>query len=453
MSKTLSSDIILPVTDIIADTRLSDITLLSDSGHNLVWRATTGGKYLALKTARLTDGETERNLYLLRREYDLLRKLDSPFIVSVWKLLDIPKLGTTILMEYVNGRPLDEFMKENPRADTRQQVLNELLQAIDYLHKKQIVHADLKPQNILVTHNGNHVKLIDLGLSDDDAWRHKRLGNTQAYAAPEQCMPDGVTDTRTDIYALGLIIRLLFPHRYRLIVRHCLQKKPSHRYQSVAALSRALSRRRLMPVVLPFIFLILAMATIAVAMYMYQNIRRLSDLQNYDRRVDSLTLKLQAELEENHTTDTVYIVQTPAKKPRVNKSALAEKVRKTTERHYNNALYALHHLPYPSHEFAVMQYHLFQDTVELNRKHHIRMYDEDDEETIAIIYALEADVYDRRLEETACHSGLPDLRQALKEGMITRQQYDMLVRKLEIFWKDRLDSYLWHIEYYYRDLD
>ena len=240
MASHLYSDIILHSADGSAETRLSDIQLLSDSGHNLVYNAVSGGRRLVLKAAKLTDGETERNLYLLRREYDLLCRLDSPFIVSVWQIAEVPNLGLCIFMEYADGRTLDRFLDEKPDGKTRKQVLDELLQAVDYLHKKQIVHADLKPQNILVTHNGNHVKLLDLGLADDDTWRQRRIGSTPGFAAPEQLRPDGTTDCRTDIYALGHIIRLMFPRGHSLIVKRCLQASPDKRWQSVAALRSAL---------------------------------------------------------------------------------------------------------------------------------------------------------------------------------------------------------------------
>lgn len=219
----------------------NDITLLSDSGHNLVYRAFHQGKFVTLKAPKLDDGESERNKALLQREYDMLCAVQQmPYIVSAWQMTDVPGVGTCIVMEYVDGRTLTDFMAEKPQLSMRRQVLDELLQAVEYLHHKQIVHADIKPQNILITHNGNHVKLIDLGMSDNDAWREKNIGSTPPFAAPEQ-LAGKTTDFSADIYALGIILRLLFPYRYPLVVRRCLQVNPERRYRSVAALRSAVN--------------------------------------------------------------------------------------------------------------------------------------------------------------------------------------------------------------------
>lgn len=140
-------------------------------------------------------------------------------------------------MEYVDGVQLDKWLQTKPTKAQKQQVLNELLEAIQYLHNKQMVHSDLKPQNILVA--GNHVKLLDVGFSDKDEFIQSNIGYTPTYAAPEQ-IKGGTTDSRTDIYAIGALIRLLFPHNYRLVVRRCMCTNPQKRYASIADIQQAM---------------------------------------------------------------------------------------------------------------------------------------------------------------------------------------------------------------------
>ena len=82
-----------------------------------------------------------------------------------------------------------------------------------YCHDRQIWHLDLKPSNILITKDGLTAKIIDFGLSDNSSFAFRQTGGTRKYAAPEQLAGQGA-DHRSDIYALGGILKRMFPHRY-----------------------------------------------------------------------------------------------------------------------------------------------------------------------------------------------------------------------------------------------
>ena len=60
----------------------SDLELLSDSGHNLIYRAQMGGKWVVLKAAKPTEGERTRNQLLLEREFEIMHRLDSIYVVQ-----------------------------------------------------------------------------------------------------------------------------------------------------------------------------------------------------------------------------------------------------------------------------------------------------------------------------------------------------------------------------------
>lgn len=108
-------------------------------------------------------------------------------------------------------------------------------------HRAQF-HCDIKPSNILITRDGR-VKLIDFCLSDGPQYSAlKQSGGTNGFAAPEQQAGDG-GDQRADIYALGRIVRLVFPHGFRRAVRKATQSDPSRRQQSVEELRRSLRPR------------------------------------------------------------------------------------------------------------------------------------------------------------------------------------------------------------------
>ncbi|MBS7373438.1 MAG: hypothetical protein KIG57_05135, partial [Muribaculaceae bacterium] len=75
--------------------------------------------------------------------------------------------------------------------------------------------------------NGHHVKIVDFGLSNRDAYNVIRgHGGTDIWAAPEQIDTEGEVDCRSDFYAFGHILKMLkLPHRFNRILRRCLSKK------------------------------------------------------------------------------------------------------------------------------------------------------------------------------------------------------------------------------------
>ena len=230
----------------------SDFELLSDSGHNLIYRALCSGKWVVLKAARTEDGNTTRNQLLLRREYDIMRAIDCIYVVLPWQMTEVPGIGTAIVMEYVQGRTLDAFLQEKPSFAERKRVADELMEALASLHARQIVHGDLKGTNILITDVGNHVRLIDFGFADTDAYLAKNIGTTPSIQSSEQ--PDtsaSTADIQRDIYAFGKILSALFPHRYYFIRKRC-QK---NRYASIRAVRTALRRRTMCRQWLPIVFI------------------------------------------------------------------------------------------------------------------------------------------------------------------------------------------------------
>ena len=229
----------------------TDYELLSDSGHNLVYRAQMGGKWVVLKAAKPNEGEQTRNQLLLEREFEIMHRLYSIYVVQTIAMVDDPQLGRSILMEYVHGRPLDRFIAENPSSAERRRVADELMEALIFLHERQIVHGDLKPSNILITDSDNHVRLIDFGFSDNEAFIAKNIGTSPSISSPEQ-LPTDVLLPERDIYALGKMLALLFPHSAKPIIRRCLASDRS-RCTSVRQVRSALHRYWRMRWLLPML--------------------------------------------------------------------------------------------------------------------------------------------------------------------------------------------------------
>ncbi len=239
--------------------RFTDYELLSDSGHNLVYRAQMGGKWGVLKAAKPTEGERTRNQLLLEREFEIMHRLDSIYVVQTISMVNDPQLGRAILMEYVHGRSLDKFVAETPSSTERRRVADELMEALIFLHERQIVHGDLKPSNILITDSGNHVRLIDFGFADNEAYLAKNIGTSPSISTEEQLPTDALLPER-DIYALGKILSLLFPHSIIPLFHQSIIPSIARRYTSVrqvrAALHRYWRMRWLLPLILAFVTII-----------------------------------------------------------------------------------------------------------------------------------------------------------------------------------------------------
>ena len=221
-----------------------DFKLLKTTAYSVLYRASKAGKHFLIKT---TKDNSEHQLALLKREYELSIGCDHPHIVHVFTYEDNLPVGAGIVMEYIEGRTLAEYMLERPTKRICNRLFEELLSAVDYLHKRGVIHNDLKPENILVTRADNTLKLIDFGLADNDAhFALRTLGCTPHYASPELQRQEGV-DARSDIYSIGVLMSELFGSKHRRIGAKCCSVKLGRRYSNVASLQQAWAHRNRLP--------------------------------------------------------------------------------------------------------------------------------------------------------------------------------------------------------------
>ena len=202
------------------------------------------GKLHFLKRLKAEYAGDIRYQEALRKEFETGYRLEHPNLV---RYLSLDHDG--ILMEYVDGETLSHRLAANPdyfrnRKHT-DKFVRQLLDALGYLHSHQVLHLDLKPDNILLTRIDDDVKLIDLGCCYTDSFPDTQ-GYTSEFAAPEQLsIIHCPLSIQTDIYAFGKILDLLpSSYIYNKVVARCTAEYPKDRYQSVGEILHDIDGKR-----------------------------------------------------------------------------------------------------------------------------------------------------------------------------------------------------------------
>ncbi len=239
-------------------------------GMGEVWKArdTRLGRIVAIK--KVKEQHSER----FKREARSIAALNHP---NICQLFDIGP--DYLVLEYVEGKPLSSPLPEKEAV----RLAIQIAAALEEAHRNGIIHRDLKPSNIMVTNKGS-VKLLDFGLAklyeqdasisssptaDYPATQAGAVLGTVAYMSPEQAQGQPA-DARSDIFSFGLVLYEMLSGRRAFsgdnslailaaiqkssplpvqaspslekIVRRCLAKQPSGRYQTVSEIKTALEQ-------------------------------------------------------------------------------------------------------------------------------------------------------------------------------------------------------------------
>ncbi len=177
----------------------------------------------AVKVLALTDPVTEKRF---AREARLAGSLRHPNIVQVYEVGRLPDGRAYLVMEHLQGETVTQLIARTgplPVSDAVY-VVQAVLNGLGAAHDEEIVHRDIRPDNLVIVYNRDSavVKILDFGISrqfgsaDENATLTQPgtiLGGDTAYLAPEQIAEDGVVDQRTDIYAVGILLHFLLTAR------------------------------------------------------------------------------------------------------------------------------------------------------------------------------------------------------------------------------------------------
>lgn len=171
--------------------------------------------YWAVKVIKKTQDGVD-----LLAEPNMLKMLQHPMLPRITDISE-SSLYFFIVMDFIDGRTLESIAKERGRI-REELVINwskQICNALDYLHNLKpnpIIYRDMKPENVMLTKEGN-IKIIDFGIAREfkfDASEDTNYLGTRGYAAPEQYrINNSQTDTRTDIYGLGVTMYRLLTNK------------------------------------------------------------------------------------------------------------------------------------------------------------------------------------------------------------------------------------------------
>lgn len=184
---------------------------IGEGGMSLVYKARDKklNRFIAVKILKHEFIDNEDIVDKFKKEATAIANLNDPYIVNV---LDVGSQDdyNYIVMEYVKGKTLKEFIREKGRIpyDLALNFSVQIAKALDCAHKNNIIHRDIKPQNILVTEEGS-LKVTDFGIAKST--NSSTITNTSNvigsahYFSPEQAKGNYI-DSRTDLYSLGVVI-------------------------------------------------------------------------------------------------------------------------------------------------------------------------------------------------------------------------------------------------------
>lgn len=211
LAKTMASDAV----DILG---FRIIRLLGSGGTADVYEAFqfSLNRRVAAKRIKSHLSQAREFVTLFREEGEKLGQLSHPNIVQV---IDYHDETLTLFLEFIEGETYDRILERDgfPKAGQALEIVVEVLDGLEYAHKRRIAHLDIKPGNIFLTRDG-HVKIADFGIAKILGAENEVIDakpgwlGSPLFISPEQIL-HGNVDARADIYSTGVMLYFLIVRR------------------------------------------------------------------------------------------------------------------------------------------------------------------------------------------------------------------------------------------------
>jgi predicted Ser/Thr protein kinase len=198
--------------------RYQIVQRIGQGGMGKVYKVTHAhlARTFALKIISNQVAETDEARELFYREARFASAMSHPNITSVVDFGEDEKVGMFMIMEFVDGEPLNRILFREKRLNIRKacEIVLNVAEALHYIHKQNVVHCDIKTENILISeeeHEGKRtkmvVKLLDFGLARSltASRASTSLSGTPHYVAPERIRGEPASPS-SDVYGVGILL-------------------------------------------------------------------------------------------------------------------------------------------------------------------------------------------------------------------------------------------------------
>ena len=265
-------------------------------GNSRIFTANNHGKKVIVKALKAECADDAACKASLRQEYETTSMLDNKYIRKALDFTNIEGLGDCIVFEYVDGKSLSEHVRVGTLSEKQvKSILTEVCDGLNFLHRNGLVHCNLNPENVMVSANDGHVKLIDIGVPEtkQDADRELLIKEME-FVAPEIIKGEDF-DSRADIYSIGKIMEFIgernISKQFHAAATHCTQFSKEQRFDTISDVRSAISKGHSFVKII--ILVVVAAIVAALAIIYVPKIRANVEKERAERRVVEFNRELE----------------------------------------------------------------------------------------------------------------------------------------------------------------